>query len=52
MRLSTGLVEQFQTLHLKKYGESIDYAVAELQLKELAELVRMTTPKQEVKQSA
>jgi hypothetical protein len=52
MRLSKELVEQFQALHFKKYGESIDYQTAELQLNELAELVRITAPISEDKQSA
>lgn len=50
--MSKDLIERFQTLYKKKYGESIAYAVAELQLKELAELVRMVAPKQEIKQNA
>lgn len=49
MALSKALIEQFQALHLAKYGERIDDEVAELQLKELAELVRITTPRKESK---
>ena len=49
MALSKALIEQFQALHLAKYGEQIDYAVAEIQLKELTELVRITTPQKESK---
>lgn len=37
------LVERFQELHIKKYGIEISYEVAEHQLKELAELVRLTS---------
>jgi hypothetical protein len=50
--VSRELIERFQTLYQKKYGESIAYVVAELQLKELAELVRTIAPKQEIKQNA
>ena len=49
MAPSKTLIEQFQALHLAKYAEQIDYAVAEIQLKELAELVRITTPRKESK---
>ena len=45
MPLSRQLVEQFQKLHILKFGESIDYETAELELKNLAELVRITTSK-------
>ena len=47
MPLTKQLVESFQAMHLKKYSESISYEVAELQLKELAELVRITSEKEE-----
>jgi hypothetical protein len=43
MLLSKNLVETFQTLYLKKSGIEISYTVAEAQLKELAELVRLTS---------
>lgn len=49
MALSKALIERFKALHLAKYGEQIDDAVAEIQLKELAELVRITTPREEIK---
>jgi hypothetical protein len=42
MLLSEELVRKFQTLHLEKFNIKIEYATAELQLKELAELVRIT----------
>ena len=42
MQLSKDLIERFQTVHLKKFGEEISYVFAEQQLKELAELVRLT----------
>ena len=41
MHLSKNLVEQFRKLYEQKYGENIKYAVAEYQLKELAELIRI-----------
>ena len=37
------LIERFQELHINKYGVEISYEVAEHQLKELAELVRLTS---------
>lgn len=37
------LVERFQTIYLIKIGEAIDYPEAEYQLKQLAELVRLTS---------
>ena len=42
MQLSHELVESFQRLHLDRYGESISYEVAESQLQQLADLIRMT----------
>lgn len=44
MALSKVLVERFKALHLARYGEQISDEDAETQLKELAELVRITTP--------
>ncbi len=41
------LIERFQELHINKYGIEISYEVAEYQLRELADLVRLTT-KEEV----
>ena len=49
MALSKALVEQFKALHLTRYGERISNEDAEIQLKELAELVRATTPEEERK---
>ena len=46
MRLNQELVKKFQTLHREKYDEEISYDITELQLSELADLVRITTPKQ------
>lgn len=43
MTTAKQLVERFQELHVKKYGIEISYEVAEHQLKELAELVRLTS---------
>jgi len=48
MRLDQELVKKFQTLYREKYDEEISYNVAELQLSELADLVRITSPKQEI----
>ena len=44
MTTSNQLVENFQELHLNKYGIEISYELASYQLKELAELVRLTSP--------
>ena len=49
MRLSKELVERFQALHLKKWGTSISYDVAEIHLKELAELVRIVSTEEEIR---
>ncbi len=49
MLLSKDLVERFQAIYVNKNGEMIGYAEAESQLKELAELVRLTSAMQEVK---
>ena len=43
MTTSNQLIEKFKQLHLYKYGVEISYEVAEHQLKELAELVRLTS---------
>lgn len=48
MSLSKDLVERFQAIYVSKSGEVIGYAEAESQLKELAELVRLTSAMQEV----
>ncbi len=42
MTTNNKLVERFQELHINKYGIEISYEVAEHQLKELAELLRLT----------
>lgn len=44
MRLSLSLVEEFQGLYLKTFGEPILPEAAELELLSLAELVRITQP--------
>lgn len=41
------LIKRFQELHIHKYGIEISYEVAAHQLKELAELVRLTTSSKE-----
>jgi len=43
MTTNNKLIERFQELHLNKYGIEISYKLAEYQLKELAELVRLTS---------
>lgn len=43
MATNTKLVKRFQELHINKYGIEISYEVAERRLKELAELVRLTS---------
>ncbi len=43
MTTNIKLVETFQELHLNKYGIEISYELAEHQLKELAELIRLTS---------
>lgn len=47
MAFSKELIERFQVEHLAVYGEEIDTTRAELQLKELAELIRLTSPREE-----
>ena len=43
MTLNNKLIERFQELHINKYGIEISYEVAEHQINELAELVRLTS---------
>ena len=43
MTTNNMLIKRFQELHINKYGIEISYEVAEHQLKELAELVRLTS---------
>jgi hypothetical protein len=50
--MTSDLVERFRELLIEKYSEYIEQTAAEEQLRELAELVRMTTPKQEVTRNA
>lgn len=52
MQLSKELVEMFQALHRERFGDEISYESAALQLSELANLVRITSPRKETKQSA
>jgi len=51
MQLSKDLVERFQAIYINKNGEIIGYAEAESQLKELAELVRLTASESEESQN-
>jgi hypothetical protein len=41
MSLNKELVERFQVTHKSKYNVAINYSIAEQNLKELAELVRI-----------
>jgi hypothetical protein len=52
MSLSKELVERFQAAYVNKNGEVIGYSEAETQLKELAELVRLTTSESQEAQDA
>jgi hypothetical protein len=52
MSLTKELVERFQAVYAIKNGKTIGYTDAESQLKELAELVRLTTSKSEELQNA
>lgn len=44
MRLSLDLINEFQDLYLKAFGEQILIEKAELELLSLAELIRITKP--------
>ncbi len=44
MRLNSALVLKFQKLHLEKFDKPITYEAAELELLNLAELIRITRP--------
>ena len=44
MSLTNDLVESFQAIYVNKYGVTIGYNDAEIKLKELANLVRLTLP--------
>jgi hypothetical protein len=52
MNLSKELVERFQAIYVNKNGKVIGYTEAESQLKELAELVRLTVAETEELQDA
>jgi hypothetical protein len=49
MTTNNRLIERFQELYINKYGIEISYEVAEHQLKELAELVRLTSKAEALK---
>lgn len=51
MTTNNKIVERFQELHINKYGVEISYVVAEHQLKELAELVRLTSKAEALNES-
>ncbi len=44
MRLSTGLIAEFQKRHFEKFGEHISSEKAEADLLDLAELIRIIQP--------
>lgn len=44
MRLSSDLIEEFQKVYHEVFGEPILYEVAELELLDLAQLLRNTQP--------
>jgi len=46
------LIERFQELHIEKYGVEISYELAKYQLKELAELVRLTSAEESEDENA
>lgn len=52
MSLSKELVEHFQAVYVNKNGEVIGFSEAESQLRELAELVRLTVDENEESQDA
>ena len=43
MSLTKDLVESFQAIYVNKYGVVIGYTEAESELKELADIVRLTS---------
>ena len=43
MTLTKELVEEFQQRYLARFGEQISYGEAEQELKDIAELVRITS---------
>jgi hypothetical protein len=49
MSLAKDLVESFQAIYVNKYGVSIGYTEAESELKELADIVRLTSNNDEVR---
>jgi len=51
MSLTKDLVESFQAIYVNKYGVAIGYDDAEIELKELASTVRLTS-KDRVEQNA
>ena len=48
MYFNRELIEKFRALHLSHFGVEISHDVAELQLKELAELIRISFPRREI----
>ena len=52
MTLKRNLVERFQAIYVNKYGVVIGYNEAESELKELAELIRLTAQDDRVRHHA
>jgi hypothetical protein len=52
MSLSKELIERFQAVYAHKNGEVIGYSAAETQLKEIAELIRLTASESQESQDA
>ena len=46
MTLTKEVVEEFQALHIAKFGKPISYSDAEQELKDIAELVRIASTKE------
>lgn len=47
MTLTKELVEEFRERYFAKFGEQLSYGEAERELKDIAELVRITSTKEE-----
>jgi hypothetical protein len=52
MSLKKDLVERFQAISINKYGVIIGYREAESELKELADLIRLTSPPEQAQRDA
>lgn len=52
MSLNKDLVECFQAIYINKYGTVIGYTEAESRLKELADIIRLTSQQEGMDQNA